>query len=193
MTLLFTQGHNCVSNWTMFLTCTIAAMYRTVFINGIHIWHDGRLMHGIYAHTRFNDLYLDARSQGSAKARQSVLNSLGNKASNKHYTCCNGRPVFYVTLTLNMFILLNHLGVFFQNCTLLLSSCFSVAYLFNFSYIESRLIFPTRSRLKYKMPFYELGHGMSSIDCWRIMKSLFSASPNCQDENSLHSAIFNQL
>ena len=78
MTLLFTQGHNCISNWTICLTCSIIAISRTVFKLWQSTCHDGRHMHGTYAHARFDHLDLDARSQWVGKGRKSVLNYLDN-------------------------------------------------------------------------------------------------------------------
>ena len=45
------------------LTGTVIAISRTVFKLCIQTWCDGRLRHGIYAHARFHDLDLDAKSQ----------------------------------------------------------------------------------------------------------------------------------
>ena len=47
MTLLFTQGDNCVSNLT-YVKRAIIAISRTVLKQGIQTWYDSRLMHGIY-------------------------------------------------------------------------------------------------------------------------------------------------
>ena len=51
-----------------FLSCNI----RTVLILSYYVqtWHDGRLMDAIYAHARFDDLDLDARSQWVGKGKQ---------------------------------------------------------------------------------------------------------------------------
>ena len=45
---------------------------------GIPTWHDDRLMYGMYAHARFDDLGLDARSQWVGRGRNSALNYLDN-------------------------------------------------------------------------------------------------------------------
>ena len=46
-------------------------------------------------HAHVEDLDLDARSQWVSKGKNSALNDLDNQASNKHYTCYNGRPFFF--------------------------------------------------------------------------------------------------
>ena len=53
MTLLFTEGHNCVSNVTSVKLVLYLGQYLSC---GIQTWHDGRLMHGIQAHARFDGL-----------------------------------------------------------------------------------------------------------------------------------------
>ena len=60
----------------------------------VHLWMPYN------AHGRFVDLDIDARIQSVGKGTKSALNGICNKASNKHYTGYNGRPFFYVTLTL---------------------------------------------------------------------------------------------
>ena len=45
--LTFTQGHNCVANWTLILTCSLIVISQTILRYGIQSWHDGRLMHGV--------------------------------------------------------------------------------------------------------------------------------------------------
>ena len=42
------------------------------------MWHADRLMDAIYAHARFDDLYLDGRSQWVGKGKKSALHALGN-------------------------------------------------------------------------------------------------------------------
>ena len=44
------------------------------------IWHDGRLMHDVFAHARFDDLDLDldARSSWVGKGKHSVFSYLDN-------------------------------------------------------------------------------------------------------------------
>ena len=61
-------------------SCTIIAIYRTVgYVNyGVQTWHDSKLMHGIYAHDRVDDLDFDSRSQWLGRATKSALNYLGN-------------------------------------------------------------------------------------------------------------------
>ena len=44
----------------------------------IQTWHDGILMDAIYAHARFDDLNLDARSQWVGKGKYSALNYFDN-------------------------------------------------------------------------------------------------------------------
>ena len=80
MTLLFTQGHNCVSNLKLVmlkivLTGIVCQLWHAR-------WHDGTPMHGISAHARFDDL--DGRSQWVGKGKNSVFNYFDNYASNKH-------------------------------------------------------------------------------------------------------------
>ena len=53
MTLIFTQGHTCVSNLTTFEL----EISRTI-LKLLH-WHDSRLMHGIHSHAHVDDLDLD--------------------------------------------------------------------------------------------------------------------------------------
>ena len=43
-------------------------------VNLILCWHDGRLMHGLNAHARFNDFDLDARSQWVGKCKNYLEN-----------------------------------------------------------------------------------------------------------------------
>ena len=77
MTLLFIQGHNCVSNLTHF-KLVLYSYLGQYLINGIQTWHDGKLMHG-YAHARFDDLDLDAWSLWVGKVtKTSALHALGN-------------------------------------------------------------------------------------------------------------------
>ena len=52
----------------------------------------GVTVDSIYAHDRFDDLDLDARSDWVGKGKKSTLHYLNNKISNKHYTCYNDRP-----------------------------------------------------------------------------------------------------
>ena len=60
-----------------FLACNISD--NNVFVSHhIQTWHDGRLMDAIYAHARFDDLDLDARSQWVGKGTISAFNALGN-------------------------------------------------------------------------------------------------------------------
>ena len=52
------------------LTCTIANQYLRHYSSyGIPTSHDDRLIHGICAHARFDDLDLDAMSQGVGKGK----------------------------------------------------------------------------------------------------------------------------
>ena len=44
----------------------------------IQTWHDGILMYALYAHVRFDDLDLDARSQWVGKGNKSALHARGN-------------------------------------------------------------------------------------------------------------------
>ena len=55
MTLTIIQGHKCVSNLTTFKL----ARSRIIFKLLHRPWHDCRLMHGIHAQPRFDDLQLD--------------------------------------------------------------------------------------------------------------------------------------
>ena len=41
-------------------------------------------MHGIYAHARFGDLDIDARSQWVSRSETAALNEIDNEASNEH-------------------------------------------------------------------------------------------------------------
>ena len=67
VTLTFIQSHKCVSNVTIyFLTCNISENINLSCY--IHTWHGGRLMHGIYAHARFDDLELDLEIENVCKA-----------------------------------------------------------------------------------------------------------------------------
>ena len=81
MSLLFSQGHNCVSNMTILLTCTIIAISQTVF----KLWH-----------SNLDDLVLDfdARSQWVGRGKKSMLNYLDNCTSNKHFASCDSRSFF---------------------------------------------------------------------------------------------------
>ena len=58
MTLAFLQGHKWDSIWLLF-NFQYVGEYLSYYIQ---TWHDGRAMHGIYAHARFDDLGLYARS-----------------------------------------------------------------------------------------------------------------------------------
>ena len=61
MTLFFTEGHNCVSNWKNVLICTIEYPYLGQSLSyGIQSRHDGSLGHGISARARFDDIDLDS-------------------------------------------------------------------------------------------------------------------------------------
>ena len=53
-------------------TNIIIVIYRTIFKYGIQTWHAGRLMHGIQynAHSRFDDLDVDARSEWVSRGKQ---------------------------------------------------------------------------------------------------------------------------
>ena len=44
----------------------------------IQNWHNGRFMDALYAHARFDDLDLDARSQWVGNCKTSALHTLGN-------------------------------------------------------------------------------------------------------------------
>ena len=69
MTLLFTQGLKHDKSLTyirQYLSCDFQT------------WHDGRRMHSICAHTRFDDLDLDARLQWVSKGKTYVLNYFDN-------------------------------------------------------------------------------------------------------------------
>ena len=44
----------------------------------IQSWHDGRLVDALYAHARFDDLYLDARSEWVGRQTISVACSLAS-------------------------------------------------------------------------------------------------------------------
>ena len=58
MTLTFIQGHKCVK-LDYFLTWQYVGQYLSYYIQ---TWHDSRFMDAIYAHARFDDLDLVARS-----------------------------------------------------------------------------------------------------------------------------------
>ena len=60
------------------ITCTIIAISRKYLSCGIHTWLDSRLVHGICAHARVDDLDLDARSQRVGKGKTPALNYLDN-------------------------------------------------------------------------------------------------------------------
>ena len=62
----------CVSSWTTF-NLQYLRQYVSYYIQ---TWHDGRLMDALYAHSRFDDLDLDARSQWVGK--ESALHALSN-------------------------------------------------------------------------------------------------------------------
>ena len=61
MTLLFTQRSQLRHKLGNCSTCTITAI-RQYLCYGIRTWRDGRRMQGMYAHARFDDLDLYARS-----------------------------------------------------------------------------------------------------------------------------------
>ena len=84
MTLPFTQGHNCISTLTNVKRVPKQPYLGQYASYGIQTWHGSRLMHGICAHARSDDVDLDARSQWVDKRKQSTLNYLDNYATNKH-------------------------------------------------------------------------------------------------------------
>ena len=91
---------------------------------GIQTWHDGGLMHGIYAHARFD--YLETLMQGhsgSAKAKiQCWITSTTKQATN---SLLEQLAIFYMTLTLKTFIELDQLVSFKFNS---LSCCWSFSW-----------------------------------------------------------------
>ena len=80
MTLLFTQGHNYVSN----LTSQVFNLYYNSHISDSMAFKFGMaidlsiIWHIIYAHARFDDLDLDARSQWVGKRKKSPWNYIDN-------------------------------------------------------------------------------------------------------------------
>ena len=66
--LTFIKGHNCVSNLTNVLLVHVVVIFRTT----IKLWHDGRVMHGVYAHAHVDDLNFDARSIACQRKKLSV-------------------------------------------------------------------------------------------------------------------------
>ena len=77
MTLTFIQGHKYASQTWLLFNFQYLGQYLNHYIK---TWHDGRLIHAIYAQAHFNDLDClnDARSQCVGKDKKSVLNALGN-------------------------------------------------------------------------------------------------------------------
>ena len=68
MTLTFIQGHKCILSLTTYFNYHYLQHYLSYYIL---TWHDGRPIHGIYAHSRVDDTDLECLMQGhseSAKA-----------------------------------------------------------------------------------------------------------------------------
>ena len=74
MALTFNQGHQCVSNVTIFEL----PISRTSVCFYIPTWHSGRLNDAIHVDARVHDLELNARWSGSQKAKQSAPHVIGN-------------------------------------------------------------------------------------------------------------------
>ena len=75
MTLTLTEGHNCVSNFTFFLTCTIIVKSRTIIILAmafrLGMTVDLNIMHGNYMLMLVSMTFdLDARSQWVGRGRK---------------------------------------------------------------------------------------------------------------------------
>ena len=64
LTLTVIQGHTFVSNFTTFNLQYL----RQYFSYYIQTWHDGRRMHDIYGHARFDDLELDLDFENVCKS-----------------------------------------------------------------------------------------------------------------------------
>ena len=97
-----------------YLTCCtiiLIAISRTVFnlSYGIQTLYDGRRMHGISAYAHFDDLDLAARWKWVIKGKIQCWIISTTKQATSIKTCYNGRRFFYMTLTLQMFIHIDHL------------------------------------------------------------------------------------
>ena len=74
----------------------------------------GRLMHGIHAHARFDDLHIDAKLQWVGKGKTPALNSLGNYKQAIHITLATmGGRFFLRDLDFENGIWLDHLVIIF--------------------------------------------------------------------------------
>ena len=118
-----------------FLTANILLSYY------IQTWHDCWRMDAIYAHAPFDDRDLDARSQwvGNGKNLCCMLSATKQTISIKLATTAD---YFYVTLTLQTFMRLNHLVSFVPALTFkylvhplfLLLFCFLPSFVLPFYY-----------------------------------------------------------
>ena len=75
LVLVMLQGSNLVS---LDLESDSLPTSHPVAPNYIQTWHDGPFMDALYAHARFDDIDLDARSQWVGKGKKSALHAVGN-------------------------------------------------------------------------------------------------------------------